>query len=290
MLILALAQPDLDIRAITTVAGNVPLSLTCRNARMMTDLMGRTDLPVHAGCAAPLLREPVTAEDFHGESGISGIEPFEPQTEIAAKHGADAIIQHARDAGPNALTLIVTGPMTNIALALSQAPDIQDNIKEFIIMGGADAAGGNITPTAEFNIYADPHAAQIVFNSQLPTRILSLDVTHQVRATDDRIAKVACIASPHARLMLDLLNAANALEARWKEGQKAPMHDPSTLIALLAPDLFQGRRGLVTVNSHLGDHYGQTNFAPGPDGPHLWYDRVDPEGFFNTIAKRVTLS
>ncbi len=287
MLILALTRRDLDVRAITTVAGNVPLSLTCRNARMLTDLMDRADLPVHAGCSRPMSREPVTAEDFHGISGISGIEPFEPKTPVAPGHAVKAIIAHARAASPKGLTLVITGPMTNIAFALNIAPDIHANIKELIVMGGADAAGGNITPTAEFNIFADPHAAQIVFDAALPTRILSLDVTHQVRATDVQLAKIGQVSTPYAALMLNLLHAANTLEARWKAGQKAPMHDPSTLVALLNPDLFEGRRGTACVNVQSGGSFGQTTFIPTPDGPHFWYDSVQEDAFFNAIAERV---
>ncbi len=290
MLILALTQPDLDVRAITTVAGNVPLTLTCRNARMITDLMARPDLPVHAGCSHPMSRDSVTAEDFHGASGISGIEPFQPQTPIAQGHAVKAIIAHARAVGPSSLTLVVTGPMTNIAYALNIAPDIHANIKELIVMGGADAAGGNITPTAEFNIFADPHAAKIVFDAELPTRVLSLDVTHQVRAEDVHLSKIDAVQSPHAKLMLNLLDAANQLEARWKEGQRAPMHDPSTLIALLASNLFEGRRGKVCINVQSGDHFGQTTFKPQLDGPHFWYDSVQEDAFFEAIAKRVTPS
>lgn len=281
MLMLALASRSLDVQAITTVAGNVPLSLTSRNARMMADIMGRTDMPVYAGCEGPMLREAVTAEDFHGESGIAGIDPFTPETPLRAPHGIKAIISHLR--ASDGMTVVVTGPMTNLAYALNIAPDIHAKITHLVVMGGADKAGGNITPTAEFNIYADPHAAIIVFDAGLKTTVLSLDVTHQVRAEPERIARIKALGSQAAATMVDLLEAANVLEGHWKAGRKAPMHDPSTIIALTHPDLFSGRRGQVTVNAETGDAFGQTRFSPRDDGPHLWLDRVDSDGFFAAI-------
>ena len=283
MLMMALAAPQLDVMAITTVAGNVPLTLTSRNARMMCELMNRSDVPVFAGCPRPLLRVPVTAEDFHGESGIAGVEVFEPATPLADGHAVTALIDLLRSAQPGEITLVITGPMTNIATAFVMAPDIATSIGELIIMGGAQTAGGNITPSAEFNIFADPHAAAIVFNSGVPATVLSLDVTQTVRAEPDRIAGIAAIPGARAALMTDLLNAANELEGRWKNNTKAPMHDPSTIAYLLGPHLFETYPASVRVMTEEGDHFGQTLVVEKAEGPHRWASAADADGFFDLI-------
>ena len=246
MLMMALASPNLDVRAITAVAGNVPLHLTSRNARMMCDLMDRKEIPVHAGCPRPMVRTPVTAEDFHGESGIAGLEPFEPETPLAEAHAVNALIDLLRAAGPKGLSIVMTGPMTNLATALIMAPDIAANIDQLVLMGGADSEGGNITPFAEFNVFADPHAAAVVLGSEASATILSLDVTHQVRALDSHLAPFRTLDGDRPRIMVQLLEAANALEQKWK-GKRTPMHDPSTIAYLLAPHLFEGRKADVTV-------------------------------------------
>lgn len=283
MLIMALLSPRLDVRAITTVAGNVPLRLTSRNARMICERMGRPDIPVLAGCPRPMLRAPVTAEEFHGESGIKGIDIFEPGTPLAPGHAVTEIIRQLSSAPDRSMTLVITGPMTNVACALVMAPDIARAIREIVIMGGADTDGGNITPTAEFNIFADPHAAAIVFDSGLPASVLSLDVTHQVRATDARIARIAALPGETAAMMASLLTAANELEARARPGTKVPMHDPSTAAWLLAPDLFSFKSCRVSVVTRPGKEFGRTKVKDMKRGPHRWVTRADADAFFGLI-------
>lgn len=283
MLMMALAAPQLDVRAIIAVAGNVPLRLTSRNARMMCDLMERRDVPVHAGCPRPILRAPVTAEDFHGETGIAGIDVFEPETPLAGAHGVDETIRQLRAAPPGSLTLVITGPMTNLACALVMAPDIAANVREVVIMGGADTDGGNITPTAEFNIFADPHAAAIIFDSGLPVTVLSLDVTHQVRAEPGRIERIRQLGTVSARRMAGLLEAANQLEGRWRPGKNAPMHDPSTIAWLLAPEAFQSKPVRVTAITRTGAEFGRTRVRNARSGPHRWVTQADADAFFGLI-------
>ncbi len=283
MLMMALGAPQFDVRAITTVAGNVPLRLTSRNARMMCELMGRPDIPVFAGCPRPMLRPPVTAEDFHGESGIYGIDVFEPKAPLQAAHAVDALIRLLKAAPEKSLTLVVTGPMTNLACALVMAPEIAAHIREIVIMGGADAAGGNITPFAEFNIFADPHAAAIVLDTGIPATILSLDATHQVRATEARIARLAALPGPRAAMMASLLNAANNLETRARPGTKVPMHDPSTIARLLAPEMFETVTARVSVTTKPGKEFGRTKVRPSKTGPHRWVTKADPDAFFARI-------
>lgn len=283
MLMMALRSPRLDVKCITAVAGNVPLRLTSRNARMVCERMGRPDIPVHAGCPRPMLRTPVTAEDFHGDSGIQGIEIFEPKAPLAAGHAVDAIIRQLKAAPAKSTTVVITGPMTNIACALVMAPEISASICELVIMGGADTEGGNITPTAEFNIFADPHAAAIVLDSGIPATLLSLDASHQVRATEARIARLAGLPGPEPAMMVSLLEAANALETRARPGTKVPMHDPSTIAWILAPEAFEAKRCRVSVVTRPGKEFGRTKVKDMKRGPHRWVTRADADAFFGLI-------
>lgn len=285
MLMMALLSPQLDVRAITTVAGNVPLSLTSRNARILCQLMDRMDVPVFAGCPGPMLRTPVTAEDFHGDSGIAGLDPFEPDRPLEPAHAVSHLIKTLGAAKPQEYILVVTGPMTNIAAALVLDPSIAASIGRLVLMAGADSEGGNITPTAEFNVFADPHAAAIVFNSGIPATVMSLDVTHTVRAELPRIDRLKALKSEKASIMVRLLEAGNALEGRWKEGRKSPMHDPSTVAWLLAPHIFETRAATVSVVTDAGDRFGQTcpDFSAG--GPHDWVTAADADEFFGLIER-----
>ena len=169
MLLLALAaRRELDILGITTVAGNVPLPLTQRNARLICDLAGRPDIKVFAGAARPLVRDLVTAEAVHGRTGVDGLEIRQPVCPLQPGHGVDFIIETLMKAGDDAITLVPTGPLTNIALAIVKEPAILPKINQIVLMGGAMREGGNTTPSAEFNILVDPHGADIVFRCGRP--------------------------------------------------------------------------------------------------------------------------
>ncbi len=283
MLMMALAATDLHVAAITTVAGNVPLDKTSRNARLICELMGRRDVPVFAGCPRPILRPPVTAEAFHGEEGLDGIPVQEPALPLAQGHAVNQLISALGTAPPASRTLIVTGPMTNIAAALIMAPEIAENVRNLIVMAGADSEGGNITPFAEYNVFADPHAAAVVFAAPLPITVLSLDVTHTVRAEPQRLERLRGGGSERALLVADLLEAANRLEQRWKPGLMAPMHDPSTIAYLLRPEMFSGHRCKVSVDTLPGEQFGQTRIVRDTGGPHFWVTDSDADGFFALI-------
>lgn len=283
MLMMAFLSPQIDLHTITTVAGNVPLRLTSRNARLICERMGRSDVPVFAGCPRPLLRKPVTAEDFHGEAGMAGIEIYEPKTPLAAGHAVNALIERLTAAAPASQTMIISGPMTNLATALVMAPDCARAIGHLVIMGGGSAIRGNITPYAEFNIFADPHAAAIVFDAGIPTTVLSLDVTHTVRAEPERIARLRALPGPFPQMMSDLLAAGNVLEARWKNGLMAPMHDPSTVAYLLAPHIFEAKPCRVSVVTRPGQKFGHTQVKDTKRGPHRWVTKADADAFFGLI-------
>ena len=163
-LFLAMASPaELEILGITAVAGNVPLELTQRNVRLMCDIAGHVDIPVFAGCDRPMVRDLLTAEKVHGKTGIDGVEIVEPTTPLQEQHAVDFIVETLRAAEDESVTLVPTGPLTNIGTVIDRAPDVLPKIRQLVIMGGAMREGGNYSPSAEFNILVDPHAADIVF-------------------------------------------------------------------------------------------------------------------------------
>ena len=206
-LLMALAAPDeLELLGISTVAGNVPLALTERNARLMCELAGRHDVPVFAGCERPLVRELVTAENVHGNTGIDGVDIHPPSVPLQSTHATDFIVDTLRAAADDSMTLVPTGPLTNIAHALIKAPDIAPKIREVVIMGGAMREGGNHSPSAEFNILVDPHAARVVFACGRPLTVFGLDVTHQVPTTPERLRHIGAIGNPVASAVRAMLS------------------------------------------------------------------------------------
>ncbi|HCI08297.1 MAG TPA: nucleoside hydrolase, partial [Sulfitobacter sp.] len=186
-ILLALSSPeDMDVLGITAVAGNVPLELTQKNARIVCELAGKTDVPVFAGCDRPMGRQLVTAEHVHGKTGLDGPSLPDPTMPLQDQHAVDFIIEtlHREDAGT--VTLCVLGPLTNIATAFEKAPDVIERVQQIVLMGGAYFEVGNITPTAEFNIYVDPEAAEITFKSGVDIVVMPLDVTHKALVTQPR--------------------------------------------------------------------------------------------------------
>jgi purine nucleosidase len=168
-LFLAMSSPDeLEILGITTVAGNVPLELTELNARLICDIAGRDDIGVFAGCSRPMIRDLVTAEQVHGATGINGIDVTKPVHPLREQHAVDFIVETLKSAADDSITLVPTGPLTNVATAFSRAPEILPKVRQIVMMGGAMRESGNISPSAEFNILVDPDAADIVFNCGRP--------------------------------------------------------------------------------------------------------------------------
>jgi pyrimidine-specific ribonucleoside hydrolase len=187
-LLLAMRSPELKIEAITPVAGNVPLDLTLPNALRMVEIAGRTDIPVAAGARAPLLRRLVTATYAHGENGLGGAVFPEPTTKPVATPAAEMIRQIVRRY-PGEVTLLTIGPLTNIAAALNSDPELAGMVRGLVMMGGS-LSGGNITPAAEFNVYVDPEAARIVFQSGIPVTMVGLDVTRRTSLTDEHVRRL----------------------------------------------------------------------------------------------------
>ncbi|HXM01169.1 MAG TPA: nucleoside hydrolase [Chthoniobacterales bacterium] len=285
------ASDRLDVRAITAVAGNVPLSLTAKNARIVLGWANRTDIPVYAGCPRPLVREPVTAEHVHGETGLDGVPLEEPKVELANGHAVDFLIKALGNAWPASITLCLLGPMTNLAAALVQDPDIRRGIKEVVLMGGGYHVRGNVTPAAEFNVYADPEAAAVVFGSGIPLVVLPLDVTHQALSTKERIARLESLGNRGGALIAAILRSHGSIEIKQMATDGGPLHDPTVIAYLLQPSLFSGRavnvtvetRGELTVGETVVDWRGVT----GRPANALWLSQVDSDGFYELLTETV---
>ena len=291
-LLLAIASPDeLDLLGITTVAGNVPLEPTQRNARMMCDIAGRQDVPVHAGCAAPMVRQLVTAEAIHGETGINGIDVFEPETPLQSGHAVDFIIDTLLNAEDASVTLVPTGPLTNIATAIEKEPAILPKIDQIVIMGGAMREGGNRTPSAEFNILVDPDAADIVLRCGRPITQMGLDVTHQVLSTRERVERIKALGNSVADATAGMLSFFDRFDTKKYTSKGAPLHDPCTIAWLLKPELFTGKDCNVSVETQSELTLGHTavdfwHVTDRPINVH-WVYEVDADGFYDLLIERL---
>lgn len=288
-LLLALAARDaLDIIGITTVAGNVGAALTARNACIVRGIAAREDVPVYAGCTRPLRRAPVEAGHFHGESGLGALPIIVPRHGPQPRHAVDHIVETLLAAAPASVTLVATGPLTNIATALAREPAIRRGLREIALMGGARSEGGNITASSEYNIHADPDAAQLVFDSGCTVVAFGLDATHQVRATPERVAEVRAIGSEAALAVADLLDFSNALPANGPRGQGSPLHDPCPIAWLLRPEAFRFRPCHVDVETVSPLTLGHTavEFRAAPQRPQnvLWAVSADGAAVFDLLV------
>jgi purine nucleosidase len=290
-LFLAMASPDeLEILGITTVAGNVPLALTHRNARMMCDIAARRDLPVFAGCERPMVLDPITAEYIHGNTGIDGVDVFEPETPLQQQHAVDFIIETLL-ATTAPVTLVPTGPMTNVATAIQREPAILKNVERIVSMGGAMREGGNRSPSAEFNILVDPHAAEIVYNCGRPVTAMGLDVTHQVLSTRERVGRIRALGNDVAEATAGMLSFFHRYDTKKYGSEGAPLHDPCTVAWLLRPDLFETKACNISVEKDSGLTLGHTavDFWHVTDRPENveWAYEVDAEGFYDLLVERL---
>ncbi|MDH3531672.1 MAG: nucleoside hydrolase [Gammaproteobacteria bacterium] len=291
-LLLAFASPDeIELLGITTVGGNVPLALTHRNARMMCDIADKKDIPVYAGCAVPLQRPLQTAEAIHGETGINGIDVFEPETPLQAAHAVDYIVDTLRAAEDSSITLVPTGPLTNIAAAIGRAPEVLPKIQQIVLMGGAMREGGNRTPSAEFNVLVDPHAADIVLRCGRPITQMGLDVTHQVLSTEDRVARIRALGNPVALATAGMLSFFERFDTNKYASKGAPLHDPCTVAWLIRPGLFEGKACNVSVETESELTMGHTavDFWHVTDRPINvnWIHGVDADGFYDLLIERL---
>ncbi|AKZ27922.1 nucleoside hydrolase [Ralstonia pseudosolanacearum] len=286
------ARGRLDVRALTVVAGNVPLGLTERNARIIRDWAGRTHaLPVYAGCAGPLTRELVTAAHVHGKTGLEGVDLPAPLAPLASQHAVSYLVDTLTQAAPNSVTLCALGPLTNIASALSEAPQIRPALREIVLMGGAHFERGNITPAAEFNIYVDPQAAEIVFGSGVPIVVLPRDVAMRAQITPARVAPFRGLGNRCGAIVADIMAAEIAYQKTRRGVERAPMYDPTAVGYLFDPSMFNGRKvnvvvetaGQWTLGETVVDWEGRSGRAPNA----MWIHDVDADRFYAALLDSV---
>ena len=249
-ILLALASPEeLEVLGIVAVAGNVGLHYNANNARKVVELSGRSDIPVYAGCSRPLRRQLVTAEHVHGQTGLDGPDLPDPAIPLQTQHGVDYLIDTLMAAEPGSITICALGPLTNIAMALIKQPAIAERIAEIVLMGGAYFEVGNITPAAEFNIYVDPEAADVVMRCGAPITMLPLDVTHQMQSTRERLDAILALNSKTGAAVHAMLTFSEAFDLKKYGWAGAPLHDPTVIAWLLRPELFEGRHCNVTIET-----------------------------------------
>ncbi len=268
---LALARPELEVLAITTVAGNAPLGATTRNALRVLALLGRPDVPVAAGAAGPLVRDLETAPEVHGTSGLDGADLPEPASEPRPE-GALELLRATLAASPGPVTLIPTGPLTNIALLLRTYPRLAERIGRISLMGGA-MRSGNWTPAAEFNIWVDPEAARVVFRSGLPITMCGLDVTHKALMGLPEIDRLRATGTRVGAVFADLLLFFTRFHVERYGTADTPIHDAVAVAAVALPELVTTRRyhtdvaidSDITRGRTVVDDRGQTGATPNVD-------------------------
>ena len=292
-ILLALASPDeLELKGITCVAGNVPLAQTQANARRVCELAGRTDIRVFAGCERPILRPRYGAKSSHGETGLGAAQLPEPMMPLQDQHAVDFLIESCRGADDGGITLCPIGPLTNIALALVKEPRIISGIREIMLMGGAALNPGSVTPAAEFNIFVDPHAAQIVFDSGVNLTMFGLDATYQALATPERMAAIDALPSTVARIVIDMLDFYSRYKVEMFGGPGGPLHDPCVIANIIQPKLFVARKVAVhiettselSIGRTVADWWGVTDAKPNC----CVVNEVDAEGFFVLLTERLS--
>jgi purine nucleosidase len=291
-IMLALGSPEeIEVLGITAVAGNVPLTLTARNARIVCELCNRTDVKIFAGAERPVARPLVTAEHVHGKTGLDGPALDEPTMPLQEQHAVDFIVETLRAEAPGAVTLCTLGPLTNIALALTKAPEIAPSIRELVMMGGGFFEGGNITPAAEFNIYVDPEAAEIVFRSGIPIVMMPLDVTHRVLTRKTRVEKIRAIGSPAAVALAEMLEFFERFDIEKYGTDGGPLHDPTVIAYILRPELFTGRDCNVEIETASPLTTGMTVVdwwqVTGRAHNAKVMRHIDDEGFFELLIERL---
>jgi purine nucleosidase len=291
-ILLALASPqELELLGIVAVAGNVPLRLTARNARIVCELAGRADVPVYAGCERPMHRDLVTAEYIHGKTGLDGPTLPEPTTALQPQHGVDFLIDALRRADAGSVTLCALGPLTDIAMALVKAPDVAGKVAEIVAMAGAYFEVGNVTPAAEFNVYVDPHAADLVLRSGIPITMIPLDVSHKALTTRPRIERFRALGTRCGVAVAEMLDFFERHDVEKYGFDGGPLHDPCVIAYLLRPALLRGRKVNVTVETGspltlgmtVADWWGVTDRPPNVQ----FMNDIDADGFYDLLTERI---
>ncbi|MBM0261291.1 nucleoside hydrolase [Corynebacterium macginleyi] len=247
-LLLAMGNPDIDLLGITTVGGNQTLDKVTRNALVIKEIAGHPEIPIYAGCDRPLVRPVEVAEDIHGSTGmdVKGVKLPEPSTTLVDAHAIDFIIDTIMSHDPGSITLVPTGPLTNIAMAVRKEPRIVERVEEVVLMGGGYHEG-NWSPVAEFNIKIDPEAAHIVFEEPWPVTMVGLDLTHQALATAEVEAEIKALNTPVADFVVGLFGFFREAYQQNQGFTDPPVHDPCTVAYLIDPSIVQTRKAPVHV-------------------------------------------
>jgi len=291
-ILLALASPDeIEVLGITAVAGNVPLSLTEKNARVVCELAGRPDIAVYAGCDRPLRRKLVTAEHVHGKTGLDGPDLPEPKTRLKEKHGVDFIIDTIMQEPENSVSLCPLGPLTNVASAILKEPKIASRIKQIVLMGGAYFEVGNITPAAEFNIFVDPDAAKIVFEAGIDMVVMPLDVTHKALVTGERNEAFRQLDTSVGIAVAEMTDFFERFDKEKYGSSGAPLHDPCVTAYMIDPTIFSGKKinveietiSELTLGMTVADWWGVTDRKANT----FFIGDLDSERFFSLLTKRL---
>ena len=290
-ILLALGSPELDVLGITCVAGNVPLPLTIRNAQLVCELAGRRDIKIFAGCGRPMVRDLVTAEAVHGQTGLDGPDWDEPTMGVQDMHAVDWLVEVLMAADDGEITLCPVGPITNVAMAMVREPRIIPKIAEIVTMGGGFFVGGNTTPVAEFNVYVDPHAADVMYRSGVPIVTMPLDVTHKALVSPEWIESVRAIGGDVGDKTAAMLSFYGRYDIERYNERGGPLHDPATIAYLLNPDLYGGKDVFVEVETHseltmgmtVVDYWNRWERPPNCK----WISEVDSDGFFTLIRERL---
>lgn len=291
-ILFALGSPaELEVVALTTVGGNVPLELTSKNALKVLELAGRSDVPVYAGCPRPMLKRLMTAEYVHGASGLDGTELPEPVTPLQDQHAVNFLVETLMAAPEGELTICTLGPMTNLAMAIAMEPRIIPRIREVVLMGGGFFQGGNATPAAEFNIFVDPHAAHVVFESGAPVTMASIDCTYTALMTPEWLRSLRATGKRTA------IEAANMADFYRKYGthkfttEARPIHDACVTGYLLAPHLYEQKQCNVTIEIQSPETIGMTIVdwwhVTGKRKNCNVLRRIEPDGFFALMLERI---
>jgi purine nucleosidase len=288
-ILLAAADPSIDLLAITTVAGNGTLERTTHNARAVCGMAGINGVPVAAGAPGPLVGTLRTAPHVHGESALEGAELAGPEVPLAAEHAVDLMARLLRETA-EPVTLVPTGPLTNVALLLRTYPDLAQRVREIVLMGGSTDVG-NVEPLAEFNIYVDPEAADVVFSSGLPVTMCGLNVTHQALATEAVLERLRALGTPLAHTVVDLLGF---FRDRYRDiwGLPAPpVHDPVAVARVIDPELVRCEEAHVAVELHGTHTRGATvcdRFGVGGRTPNASVAvELDAAGFWDLVVAAV---
>jgi inosine/uridine nucleosidase len=288
-LLLAAGDPRLTLLGVTTVAGNQTLGRVTYNARMVATVAGLEHVPIVAGSARPLVRELRTAPEIHGESGLDGPAPIEPTVELTAGHGAQFLAETVL-AEPGAVTVVPTGPLTNLALALRMYPEITDAVERVVLMGGSYTRG-NTTPAAEFNIYVDPEAADAVFSAGWDLTMIGLDVTHLALYTPQVGERLAAIDTRAARWMAQLLTFFGESYRTSGRMGAPPIHDAVAVASVIDPSLVRTREARVEIETAGRLTRGMTvvdfNANSNTRAHHVGVD-LDVERFWDLVLAAVS--